>query len=137
MPREASEWDPYSVLATHVDKIAVLKWCLPFYQTFTKQALRGCIRGSRKRTTRRNRRAVPAEDLVRRDFAATAPDRLWTADITYVDTDEGFLYLAFILDAYSRKLVGWAMESYLRTELVVDALQMALWRRKPAAGLDR
>jgi putative transposase len=100
-----------------------------------KEGLRGCIRGPRKRTTRRDRRAVPAEDLVCRDFAATAPDRLWTADITYVSTDEGFLYLAFILDAYSRRLVGWAMESHLRTELVVDALQMALWRRKPAPGL--
>jgi putative transposase len=100
-----------------------------------KEGLRGCIRGQRKRTTRRDRRAVPAEDLVRRDFSAAGPDRLWTADITYVSTDEGFLYLAFILDAYSRRLVGWAMESHLRTELVVDALQMAVWRRKPAPGL--
>ena len=100
-----------------------------------KEGLRGCIRGPRKRTTRRDRRAVPAEDLVCRDFAAAGPDRLWTADITYVSTDEGFLYLAFVLDAYSRRLVGWAMESHLRTELVVDALQMAVWRRKPAPGL--
>jgi len=100
-----------------------------------KEGLRGCIRGRRKRTTHRDRYAVPAEDLVCRDFAATGPDRLWTADITYVSTDEGFLYLAFVLDAYSRRLVGWAMESHLRTELVVDALQMAVWRRKPAPGL--
>jgi putative transposase len=57
------------------------------------------------------------------------------ADITYVHTAEGFLYLAFILDDHSRKVVGWAMENHLRTELVVDALQMAVWRRKPAAGL--
>jgi putative transposase len=100
-----------------------------------KEGLKGCIRGRRKRTTRRDRRALPAEDLVRRDFAAAGPDRLWTADITYVSTDEGFLYLAFVLDAYSRRLVGWAMESHLRTELVMDALQMAVWRRKPAPGL--
>jgi putative transposase len=101
-----------------------------------KEGLRGCIRGRRKCTTRRDRRALPAEDLVGRDFAATAPDRLWTADITYVSTDEGFVYLAFVLDAYSRRLVvGWAMESHLRTELVLDALQMAVWRRKPAPGL--
>jgi putative transposase len=100
-----------------------------------KEGLSGCIRGPKKRTTRRDRRVIPAEDLVRRDFAATAPDRLWTADITYVSTDEGFLYLAFVLDVYSRRLVGWAMESHLRTELVVDALQMAVWRRKPAPGL--
>ena len=100
-----------------------------------EEGLRGCIRGRRKRTTRRGKHAIPAEDLVRRDFAAAAPNRLWTADITYVGTDEGFLYLAFVLDAYSRKLVGWAMKSHLRTELVVDALEMALRRRRPAPGL--
>jgi putative transposase len=100
-----------------------------------EEGLRGCIRGRRKRTTHRNKHAVPAEDLVRREFALAAPNKLWTADITYVDTEEGFLYLAFVLDAYSRRVVGWAMEDHLRTELVVDALQMALWRRKPAAGL--
>jgi putative transposase len=59
------------------------------------EGLRGCIRGSRKRTTRRNKHTVPAEDLLRRDFGAPAPNRLWTADITYVNTEEGFLYLAF------------------------------------------
>jgi putative transposase len=100
-----------------------------------KEGLRGCMRGRRKRTTRRNKHAVPAEDLVRRGFAAAAPNKLWTADITYVNTDEGFLYLAFVLDVYSRRLVGWAMESHLRTELVLGALEMAVWRRKPAPGL--
>ena len=100
-----------------------------------KEGLRGCIRGRGKRTTHRNKHAVPAEDSVRREFAAPAPNKLWTADITYVSTDEGFLYLAFVLDAYSRRLVGWAMESHLRTELVLDALEMAVWRRKPAPGL--
>jgi putative transposase len=93
------------------------------------------MRGRRKHTTRRSKRATPAEDLVKRNFAATNTDRVWVADITYVATGEGFLYLAFILDVYSRRIVGWAMESHLRTELVVDALQMAVWRRKPAAGL--
>jgi transposase InsO family protein len=73
--------------------------------------------------------------LVKRNFCAIAPDKLWTADITYVHTHEGFVYLAFILDVYSRKVVGWSMASHLRTELVVDALEMALWRRKPEAGL--
>jgi putative transposase len=97
--------------------------------------LRGCMRGKKKRTTRHDPRATPAEDLVNRDFAATAPDKLWTADITYLRTGEGFLHLAFVLDVYSRKIVGWSMASHLRTELVVDALEMAVWRRKPAAGL--
>jgi len=60
--------------------------------------LQGCRRGRKKRTTRRDKDAIPAPDLVNRDFCATAPDRIWTADITYVHTQEGFLYLAFILD---------------------------------------
>lgn len=72
---------------------------------------------------------------MKRNFAATEVDKVWVADITYVATREGFLYLAFILDVHSRRIVGWAMESHLRTELVVDALQMAVWRRKPAPGL--
>jgi putative transposase len=66
---------------------------------------------------------------------AGQPNRVWLADITYVPTQEGFLYLAFILDTHSRRIVGWAMENHLRTELVVDALEMAVWRRKPSAGL--
>ena len=100
-----------------------------------RAGLRGCMRGRKRRTTRLDPRAVPAADLVKRDFTATSPNRLWTADITCVPTDEGFLYLAFVLDVYSRRIVGWAMESHLRTELVVDALEMAVWRRKPKAGL--
>lgn len=96
--------------------------------------LEGCARGRRSRgTTRRGKGA--AEDLVRRNFRATEADRIWVADITYVATREGFLYLAFVLDVHSRRIVGWAMEGHLRTELVVDALQMAVWRRKPAPGL--
>jgi len=96
--------------------------------------LEGCMRGRRKGTTRRGKRA-PAEDLLKRDFVATEVDKVWVADITYVATGEGFLYLAIILDVYSRRIVGWAMEKHLRTELVVDALKMAVWRRKPAPGL--
>jgi putative transposase len=99
-----------------------------------KSGLRGCMRGRRRGTTHRGKRAL-AEDLLKRNFAATEVDRVWVGDITYVATAEGFLYLAFILDVHSRHIVGWAMESHLRTELVVDALQMAVWRRKPAPGL--
>jgi putative transposase len=97
--------------------------------------LRGCVRGKRRGTTRRGKRSAAAEDLVKRRFAATEIDKVWVADITYVATAEGFLYLAFILDVHSRRIVGWAMESHLSTELVVDALRMAVWRRKPAPGL--
>jgi putative transposase len=100
-----------------------------------KAGLQGCLRGRRKRTTRRDLCATPAPDLLKRNFAAAAPNKIWTADITYVHTWEGFLYLAFILDVYSRKVVGWSMATHLRTELVVDALEMALWRRTPDVGL--
>ena len=71
-----------------------------------KAGLRGCIRGRRKRTIRRDERAVPAPDLVGRNFATSAPEKIWTADITHVSTQEGFVYLAFILDVYSRRVVG-------------------------------
>ena len=101
-----------------------------------KSGLRGCMRGRRrKHTTRQDPLAIPAADLVGRSFCAAAPDLLWTADITYLPTDEGFLYLAFILDVYSRKIVGWSMAAHLRSELVGAALEMAIGRRKPCAGL--
>ena len=101
-----------------------------------KDGLRGCMRGRRrKHTTRQDPLAIPAPDLVGRNFCAPAPDRLWTADVTYLPTDEGFLYLAFILDVYSRKVVGWSMAGHLRTELVAAALEMATIRRNPSAGL--
>ncbi|MBA3617065.1 MAG: IS3 family transposase [Rubrobacteraceae bacterium] len=98
-------------------------------------SLSGCMRGRRRSTTRRDERAAPAPDLVDRRFLAAAPDRLWLADITYLPTREGFLYLAFILDACTRRIVGWSMASHLRAESVVDALQMALWRRGSPSGV--
>ena len=95
--------------------------------------LHGCHRRKGPRTTRRSPEMAPAPDLVKRDFAASAPDQLWVADITYVPTWAGFLYLAVVLDAYSRRVVGWAMAEHLRTELVIEAVDMALWQRRPAA----
>jgi transposase InsO family protein len=74
-------------------------------------------------------------DLVRRDFNPNGPDRLWISDITYVRTWEGWLYLAVILDAFSRRVVGWALSDHLRTELATDALQMALASRRPGPNL--
>jgi putative transposase len=101
-----------------------------------RAGLRGCLRGRRMRTTHRKAlQQAAAPDLVNRNFAAEEPDRLWVADITYVRSGAGFLYLAFILDAYSRKIVGWSMATHLRSELVIDALRMAIARRKPAPGL--
>ncbi len=98
-----------------------------------KQA--GIVGASRRRrgpkTTRRNDDARPAPDLVERDFTADGPDQLWVADITYIPTWAGFLYLAVVLDAWSRRVVGWSMATHLRTELVLDALNMATWQRRP------
>lgn len=82
-------------------------------------------------TTTREAVISPTADLVERQFAATEPDRLWVADITYVPTWSGFLYLAVVLDVWSRRAVGWAMATYLRTEIVLDALNMALYQRRP------
>jgi putative transposase len=92
--------------------------------------LRGCVRGKKRRTTRRDPRAAPAPDLLCRDFVAAGPNKVWLADITYIPTREGFLYLAFILDTHSRKVVGWSMAPHMRTELVVDALEMAVMERR-------
>jgi putative transposase len=83
------------------------------------------------KTTRRNEDARPAPDLVERDFSADGPDQLWVADITYIPTWAGFLYLAVVLDVWSRRVVGWSMATHLRTELVLDALNMATWQRLP------
>jgi len=93
--------------------------------------LAGVSRRKSPRTTIRDREARPAPDLVDRDFSAPGPDRLWVADITYVPTWAGFLYLAVVLDAWSRRVVGWAMATHLRTELVLDALHMAFTQRRP------
>jgi len=95
----------------------------------------GCHRRRRVRTTTADPAHPPAPNLVARDFTAPAPDRLWLGDITYLPTGEGWLYLAVLLDAYSRRVVGWAMADHLRTELALDALAMALRSRRPGAGL--
>jgi len=81
--------------------------------------LRGVSRRKWVVTTTQDRDALPAPDLVQRQFTAAGPDQLWVADITYVPTGAGFLYLAVVLDAWSRRVIGWAMETHLRTELVL------------------
>ena len=96
-----------------------------------EMGLAGISRRKATRTTRRDDTARPAPDLVERRFEADAPDQLWVADITYVPTWAGFLFLAVVVDAFSRRVVGWSMANHLRTELVLEALNMALWRRRP------
>ena len=98
-------------------------------------AISGLIRRKRGRTTIRVPGVRVADDLVERRFRPAGPNVLWVADITYLRCWEGWVYLAAVQDAYSRRIVGWAMADHMRAELVVDALQMALARRRPAPGL--
>ena len=97
--------------------------------------LQGAHRRRWRRTTIRDRDAAPAPDLVARAFATDRPNQLWLADITYVRTWSGWLYLAVVLETFSRRVVGWAMADTLESALVVDALNMALWNRRPRPGL--
>jgi len=95
-----------------------------------QEGLQGAMRGKKWRTTIADPQARRPADLVRRDFSAEAPNRLWLADLTYVRTWSGFVYVAFVIDAYSRFIVGWQAATHLRTDLALDALEMALWRRQ-------
>jgi len=95
----------------------------------------GVCRRRQPRRVRPDETGLISDDLVQRAFAATAPDRLWVADITYLPTWQSFLYLAVVVDAYSRRVVGWAMADHLRTGLVLDALAMAIQHRRPTPGL--
>ena len=96
--------------------------------------VRGIYRRRRQGCTRRDPAAEPADDLVQRQFDPLGPDQLWVMDVTEHPTDEGKVYLAIVLDAFSRIVVGWSIADHMRSELVVDALQMAIWRRRPEPG---
>lgn len=97
--------------------------------------LEGVSRRGKRRVRRTEAEAPAAPDLVRRNFTATAPDELWVADITYVPTWEGWLFLAAVIDAHSRFCCGWSMRDDLKADIVIDALGMATTRRRPKAGL--
>ena len=99
--------------------------------------LRGAVRGKGVRTTVPAQVAERPADLVKRSFSAPAPNRLWVADLTYVSTWAGFCYTAFVIDVFSRAIVGWRVSSSLRAELALDALEMAIWSRRTSdlAGL--
>jgi putative transposase len=92
--------------------------------------LAGVVRGKPRRTTTPDATASRPADLVERDFSATRPDQLWVADLTYVATWAGFVYVALVIDAFSRFIVGWQASRSLRTDLALDALEMAIWRRQ-------
>jgi len=96
--------------------------------------LEGFYRRRRRGCTVRDPAATPSADLVNRRFVADRPDALWLTDITQHRTGEGWVYCAVVLDVFARRVVGWSIADHLRSELVIDALDMARWRRKPAAG---
>ncbi len=100
-----------------------------------RAGITGTVARKRGRTTVRVPGVRVCDDLVDRAFLAAAPNRLWVADITYLRSWEGWLYLVAVQDVFSRRIVGWSMADHMRTELVTDALQMALARRRPEAGL--
>jgi putative transposase len=100
-----------------------------------KAGLQGVHRRKSGRTTIPDPSKAPAADLVARNFTAEVPNILWIADITYVRTWSGWLYLAVVIDVFSRKVVGWSMADHLRAELVIDALDMAVWNRRPLTDL--
>ncbi len=99
------------------------------------QGLRGVRRGRRCKTTIPDDASVRPTDLVNRQFTATRPDQLWVADFTYVATWSGSVYVAFVIDVFARQIVGWRVARSMHTELVLDALEQALWSRRAAAGL--
>ena len=99
--------------------------------------LRGAVRGKPARTTIADDTAGRPRDLVDRQFAAAAPNRLWVADLTYVRTWSGFVYVAFVTDVFSRRIVGWQASRSLKTDLALDALEQAIWsRQRDGANLD-
>jgi transposase InsO family protein len=93
-------------------------------------------RGKPWRTTKPDPTVKRRPDLVERDFSATAPNRLWVGDLTYLRSWDGVTYLAFVIDAFSRRVVGWQLASHMRTDLVLDALRMALTQREPGADFE-
>jgi putative transposase len=97
--------------------------------------LKGAVRSKTRRTTIPDEIAPRPADLVRRDFSAAGPNQLWVADLTYVATWSGFVYTSFVIDAFSRFIVGWRSSRSLRADLALDALEMAIWQRRELDGL--
>ena len=100
-----------------------------------EMGLAGAVRGKKCKTTMADKIADGPADLVKRDFSASGPNQLWVADLTYVATWLGFVYVAFIIDVFARMIVGWRASSSLRTDLTLDALEQALWARGDIKGL--
>jgi putative transposase len=115
-------------LALNREGIAVARCTVE--RLMAELGLTGAVRGKTKRTTIANPAAARPADLVQRQFAPQAPNRLWVADLTYVSTWSGFAYVAFVVDAYARRILGWRVASTMATSMVLDAIEQAIWTRQ-------
>ena len=98
--------------------------------------LTGVVRGKAKRTTIADPSAARPADLVQRRFAPPAPNRLWVADLTYVSTWSGFVYIALVVDAYARRILGWRVAATMATSMVLDAIEQAIWTRQQEGPIE-
>jgi putative transposase len=133
--------DNYSVygarkvwLALNREGIAVARCTVE--RLMAELGLAGAVRGKARRTTIADPAAARPADLVQRQFGPAAPNRLWVADLTYVSTWSGFAYVAFVVDAYARRILGWRVASTMATSMVLDAIEQAIWTRQQEGVLD-
>jgi putative transposase len=121
-------------LALNREGIAVARCTVE--RLMAELGLTGAVRGKTKRTTIADPAAARPADLVQRQFAPRAPNRLWVADLTYVSTWSGFAYVAFVVDAYARRILGWRVASTMATSMVLDAIEQAIWTRQQDGIFD-
>jgi len=121
-------------LALNREGIAVARCTVE--RLMAELALTGAVRGKTKRTTIADPTAARPADLVQRRFAPPAPNRLWVADLTYVSTWSGFAYVAFVVDAYARRILGWRVATTMTTAMVLDAIEHAIWTRQQEGAID-
>ena len=121
-------------LALNREGIAVARCTVE--RLMAELGLTGAVRGKTKRTTIADPTAPRPADLVQRRFAPPAPNRLWVADLTYVSTWSGFAYVAFVFDAYARRILGWRVAATMATSMVLDAIEQAIWTRQQEGTID-
>jgi putative transposase len=121
-------------LALNREGIAVARCTVE--RLMAELGLTGAVRGKTKRTTIADPTAARPADLVQRRFAPPAPNRLWVADLTYVSTWSGFAYVAFVVDAYARRILGWRVGTTMTTAMVLDAIEHAIWTRQQEGAID-
>ena len=134
MPTTTGCTGPARWLALNREGIEVARCTVE--RLMTELGLIGAVRGTVKRTTIADPAAARPADLVQRKFAPPAPNRLWVADLTYVSTSSGFAYVAFVVDAYARRILGWRVASTMATSIVLDGIEQAIWTRQREGVFD-